>query len=177
MRKAKSKKRTSIAWSTDEVKLLKRLYPSETAEQIAEQIGRPVQATRLRIVKLGLEKRFRYEECRRVVNGTKQKLCCRCKLWKKESLFHRNRRSRDGLQWQCKECQSKRLERKRKGARRYLRFEDRHRVVNGIKQKLCRKCNRWKSESAFYKSRSGRDGLDYKCKKCSYKAIGRSRKK
>jgi len=155
-------------WSKRELNVLKRLYPSETAEEIAEQIGRSVRATRLRILKLGLEKRIRYEECHRVVNGTKQKLCCRCKQWKKESLFHRSRKSRDGLQWQCKECQSRRLERRRRGARRYLRFEDRHRVVNGIKQKLCRKCNRWKSESAFYRNRSGRGGLAAQCRKCSY---------
>ena len=164
-------------WSKRELNLLKRLYPSRTAQEIADQIGRSVQATRFKIIKLGLEKRLRYEDCHRVVNGTKQKLCYRCKQWTKESLFHRNRRSRDGLQWHCKECQSKRLERKRKGGRRYLRYEDRHRVVKGIKQKLCRKCNRWKNESEFYKNRSEKDGLDNQCRKCSYEATGKSRKK
>ena len=164
-------------WSKRELNLLKKLYPSRTAQEIADQIGRSVQVTRLRIVKLGLRKRLRYEECHRVVNGAKQKPCRRCKQWKKESLFYRNRRSRDGLQWHCKECQSKRLERKRKGGKRYLRYEDRHRVVKGIKQKLCRKCNRWKNESEFYKNRSEKNGLDNQCRKCSYKPTGKSRKK
>jgi ribosomal protein S18 acetylase RimI-like enzyme len=92
-----------------------------------------------------------------------------------------SRKSRDGLLWQCKKCESeyirKRLEQKRKGARRNLRYEDRHRVVNGIKQKFCRKCRRWKSESEFYKDRSQKDGLYDRCKKCSYKATNKSRKK
>jgi hypothetical protein len=105
-------------WSKRELNLLTRLYPSRTAQEIADQIGRSVHATRLRIVKLGLRKRLRYEECHRVVNGTKQKPCRCCKQWKKESLFFRNRSSIDGLQWHCKECQSKRFERKKKGGKR-----------------------------------------------------------
>jgi hypothetical protein len=105
-------------WSKRELNLLTRLYPSRTAQEIADQIGRSVHATRLRIVKLGLRKRLRYEECHRVVNGTKQKPCRCCKQWKKESLFYRNRSSIDGLQLHCKECQRKRFERKRKGGKR-----------------------------------------------------------
>ena len=46
-------------WSKKELNLLKKLYPTKTAQQIADQIGRPVPATRLRIVKLGLKKRRR----------------------------------------------------------------------------------------------------------------------
>jgi hypothetical protein len=117
----------------------------------------------------------RYEDRHRTFRTIKEKLCSRCKLWKKESLFHTNRRSRDGLQWRCKECQSKCLERKRKGGRRYLRYEDRHRVVNEIKQKYCRKCIRWKSESEFYKDRLQKDGLKGQCKKCTYKPVKKSR--
>ena len=164
-------------WSKRELNLLKRLYPSKTAKQIAERIGRPAQATRKKIVLLGLKKRFRYEECHRVVNGTKQKLCCRCKQWKKGSLFHINRRSKDGLNWQCKECAHKRYEQVRKTGRKYLRYEDRHRVVKGIRQKLCCKCKRWENETGFHKDSARKDGLNSRCKKCSYKAAGKSRKK
>jgi hypothetical protein len=46
MRKTKIKKRTSIAWSKDEVKLLKKLYPDGGAGEIAERIGRPLTAVR-----------------------------------------------------------------------------------------------------------------------------------
>jgi hypothetical protein len=45
------------AWSKKELKLLKNLYPSRTAQEIADQIGRSVLAVRQRIFKLGLKKR------------------------------------------------------------------------------------------------------------------------
>jgi len=117
MRKAIIKKRTGIAWSQDEVKLLKRLYPSKEAEQIAEQLGRPVQATRKKIVLLGLRKRFRYDERHRVVKGTKKKLCLKCRRWKNESQFYRNRNSKDGLVEWCKKCLSTTRKKKRLAAK------------------------------------------------------------
>ena len=46
MRKAKAKKKARIAWSKDEVKLLKRLYPDGGAEEIAELTGRPSRVVR-----------------------------------------------------------------------------------------------------------------------------------
>ena len=123
-----------------------------------------------------MTKRFRsYEESHRTVGGVKQKLCCRCKKWKDESLFHRNRRSKDGVDWQCKKCTRRSYERTRKPGRRNLRFEDRHRVVDQVKQKLCRKCTKWKNESEFYKNRAEKDGLDGQCKTCSYKATSKPR--
>jgi len=93
-------------WSKRELDLLKKLYPSGTAQEIADQIRRPVQATRLRIHKLGLKKRFRYDDCHRVVNGDKEKLCRKCRKWKGESQFCRNRSSKDGLLGWCTECLS-----------------------------------------------------------------------
>ena len=78
-------------WSKRELNLLKKLHPNKTARETAEQIGRSVRAIRRGIQRFGLQKGVGYEECHRVVNGTKEKLCCRCNLWKKESLFHRNR--------------------------------------------------------------------------------------
>jgi len=126
----------SHVWSKRELNLLTRLYPSKTAREIAEQIGRSVRATRCKIFSLGLQKGLRYE-CHRVVNGTKEKLCSKCREWKGESQFGKNRRSKDGLQWRCKECESKcartRYERIRKGGRRNLRYEERHRTVRGVK--------------------------------------------
>ncbi len=91
-------------WSKRELNLLKELYLSKTAREIAEQIGRPVQATRMRIVLLGLRKRFRYDERHRVVNGAKEKLCRKCRIWKVESQFYRDRCSKDGLAAWCSKC-------------------------------------------------------------------------
>ena len=116
---------------------------------------------------------LRFEDRHRVIRGLKEKLCSRCKKWKYYSDFHKNRRSKDGLSLGCKECESKRYERIKKGARKYLRFEDRHRVVKGIKEKFCRKCSKWKKESEYYTHRSNKDGLSVRCKKCSYEATGK----
>ncbi|MHC4725360.1 MAG: hypothetical protein ACYS9V_14145, partial [Planctomycetota bacterium] len=44
-------------WSNRELNLLGKLYPNRTTQQIADQIGRSVQATRLRIHRLGLKKK------------------------------------------------------------------------------------------------------------------------
>ena len=124
---------------------------------------------------------LRFEDRHRVIRGFKEKLCSRCKKWKDESLFHGNRRSKDGIQWKCKECERKyarkRYNRIRKTGRTNLRYEDRHRIVKGIKQKYCRNCKRWKKESDFYKDRSEKGDLMDRCKKCSYKPVKKSRKK
>ncbi|MFX0208665.1 MAG: hypothetical protein ACFFDT_21975 [Candidatus Hodarchaeota archaeon] len=53
------RKAKSFYWSKREMYLLRKLYPSRTAQQIADQIGRTVLATKLRIVKLGRKKRKR----------------------------------------------------------------------------------------------------------------------
>lgn len=45
-------------------------------------------------------------------------------------------------------------------------YEDIHRVVDDVKQKLCRKCNEWKPESEFHKNTSSKDGLAGICKAC-----------
>ena len=92
------------AWSKKDLNLLKELYPSETAQQIADQIGRSLPAIQGRIHKLGLRKRLGYDDCHRVVNGTKEKLCGKCRIWKVESQFYRDRRSKDGLAAWCSKC-------------------------------------------------------------------------
>jgi vacuolar-type H+-ATPase subunit I/STV1 len=55
---------------------------------------------------------------------------------------------------------------KKKPARRGKTYEQRHRVVDGVKQKRCRKCKKWKDESEFHKNSSSRDGLAGSCKTC-----------
>jgi len=43
-------------WSKKELRLLRKLYPTRTAEKTAEKIGRSVEATRTQISRLGLRK-------------------------------------------------------------------------------------------------------------------------
>ena len=65
----------------------------------------------------------------------------------------------------------------RKPARRKKSYEDFHRVVDDVKQKLCRKCNEWKPESEFHKNASSKDGLAGSCKTCTAQAAKEYRKR
>lgn len=130
----------------------------------------------------GARKYLRYEQRHRVVNGVTQKLCIKCRRWKKENAYYKNSSEKDELSARCINCTYKVVDKsnnpKRKSARRNLRYEQRHRVVNGVRQKFCRNCNKWKSEDEFYKNRLRKGGLDNRCKTCAYKPVKKkSRKK
>ena len=131
-------------------------------------------------LKKSMRRNLRYEERHRVINGVKQKYCRQCKRWKPENEFYKNRSSKDGLNSSCKECSCKatiKPYKAKKSVERNMRYENRHRVVNGIRQKYCRKCKNWKSEHEFYRDKSKKDGLMEQCQKCSYKPVKKSRKK
>ncbi|MBA7615630.1 hypothetical protein ES703_22914 [subsurface metagenome] len=108
-----------------------------------------------------------------------QKQCSRCKEWKDKREFHKNREHRDGLKNWCRECVCENVRKhyaKGKGTlRRYRRYEEKHRVVDGVRKKLCSKCEEWKDESSFYKRRTHRDGLSVTCKECSDTATNQCR--
>jgi hypothetical protein len=55
--KTKRKKNTWVAWSEDEIKLLKRLFPSGGAKEIAKRTGRPLTAVRQRAYDMGIRTR------------------------------------------------------------------------------------------------------------------------
>jgi hypothetical protein len=57
------------------------------------------------------------------------------------------------------------------------KYDDLHRVVDGVKQKLCRKCEEWKPESEFHKNTSSKDGLAGSCKTCKANAAREYRKR
>jgi hypothetical protein len=58
---------------------------------------------------------------------------------------------------------------KKKKVKVYLRYNDRHRIVRSVKQKLCTKCNKWKNQNEYYRCKSESDGLMGKCRECTYK--------
>ena len=125
--------------------------------------------------------RFRYEESHRTIGGVKQKRCPKCKRWKGESKFGKDRSHKDGLSYLCKDClrayKRERYKKEGKGLKQHYRYEEYHRVVDGVKQKRCRRCKSWKAESDFYKARSNKDGLAVWCKECANKATNKARKK
>ena len=116
-----------------------------------------------RIKKSG-RKILRNDDSHRLVNGVWKKFCRKCKRWKDETAFYKNRSGKDGLDDRCKTCSYKGTS------------KPRHRIVKGIRKKLCCKCRKWKRESDFYKSRSSKDGLRGRCRKCLCKAAGKSPK-
>ncbi len=113
--------------------------------------------------------------------GEKMKLCRKCKKQKDESDFGKNRKRKDGLKYWCKDCERayirERYKKEGKGLKKYNRYEECHRVVDGVKQKLCKRCKRWKADSNFYKGRRQKDGLSSWCKVCANKATNKARKK
>lgn len=57
MRKAKAKKKTSIAWSKDEIELLKKLFPDGRAREIAERTERSLTLVRQKAYDMGIKTR------------------------------------------------------------------------------------------------------------------------
>ena len=118
---------------------------------------------------------YKYKETHRSVGGQRQKYCTECNKWKARSEFGIDRYKRDGLKMRCKDCDKtynailRKKYKKGKNIRTNLKFEQRHRIIDGLKEKLCSKCGRWKQESKFYKSSSHKDELSTWCKKCSHK--------
>jgi hypothetical protein len=125
-------------------------------------------------------RRYRYEETHRTVKGVKQKRCGTCRKWKAEDRFNLNRSSKDGRQHYCRDCMSKNATKHYrpipKEARINRRYEDCHRVFRGSKQKLCKRCEKWKVEGKFYSTCRHKDGLSGYCKKCSDEATNKARR-
>jgi len=128
-------------------------------------------------------KNFKYEDTHRKVNGRKQKYCIKCHEWKFEREFSKDRSSIDGLDMRCRDCARlheqdlHRIAIRKRKVTAYLRFKDRHRTVNRVKQKLCTNCGEWKEENEYYKNSAVRDGLMGKCKECTYNLTGKKKSK
>ena len=109
------------------------------------------------------------------------KQCTKCEKLKDESEFYRKSRNKDGLSYWCRECESDYARRRyNRGGRRlkkYLRYEERHRVVGGVKEKRCSRCKKWRPESRFYKRIRHKDGLAVWCKECADKATNGCRRR
>ncbi len=109
------------------------------------------------------------------------KRCSKCKKRKTESEFGKKRQSKDGLKSWCKKCESEYARKyywgNRGDVKKYYTYEKAHRTREGVKEKRCRRCRKWKAESEFYKKRSHKDGLAYQCKPCADKASNKSRRK
>ena len=151
MRKAKTKKKTWIAWSQDEVKLLKKLFPDDRAREIAKRTGRSLAAVRRKAYRLGLAKKL-HAWLKKDLNLLKE-------LYPSETAQQIAGQIGRSLPAICGRIQ-------RLGLRKRFRYDERHRVVKGSKEKLCRKYKKWKVENQFYRNRSSKDGLAGWCGEC-----------
>lgn len=98
----------------------------------------------------------------RVDDATGTKVCSKCKQEKSKGSFYKSPLRRDGLDSRCKSCvigdnREKRCANKLKHAS----------GVNASGTKICSVCKETKPKSEFGKNASTRDGLTYRCKRCS----------
>jgi len=83
------------------------------------------------------------------------KVCCHCKKEKPKSEFHKNKRNRDGLQTECKECHlSINTEWKSKNAGKMAQYKKKWMLNNPEKQKMYLENWRQKNKSLSYQKRS-----------------------
>ena len=82
------------------------------------------------------------------------KRCGKCKGWKKLGNFHKNKRTKDGLNDYCKPCKST-----------YLK---RNKYKRSIKAKECLICHKVKPAKDYTTCKTRTDGLQNKCKDCCH---------
>jgi len=87
------------------------------------------------------------------------KLCTKCNEIKIVTNFHKNRRQKDGLHSQCKQCAK--IRHAKKYAENSLRMS-----IDSPEQKRCYSCNESKLKIKFPLRKSANDGLGTKCKDC-----------
>ena len=198
MRKAKAKKSRPCPWSEGEVKLLKKLYPSGRAEEIAERTGRSLTAVRQRAYVMGIKARedrlwsandirqlkrlYPSETAQNIADklgravgavtakAYRMGLTEELRVWSKGELnllkeLYLSKTAREIAEQIGRSERATGSKILRLGLQKKLRHE-RHRVVNGVRKKLCSKCRKWKVESQFYRNRHSKDGLAGWCSKC-----------
>jgi len=101
----------------------------------------------------------------------KTKKCTKCKKMLSFNDFHNNRSRKDGKEYQCKNCSSKRKAKSGK-----VRLEKkRPSVPDGCK--WCPKCEVTKSRDAFRNASRRKDGLQGMCRNCDNETRRRNRLK
>lgn len=81
------------------------------------------------------------------------KKCTKCLLEKSLNSFHNHMKSKDGLDYWCKDC--------KKAQDISYNFKP-----NYEGSKDCQRCNEHKDKESFYKCKRNPDGLENRCKKC-----------
>jgi len=93
------------------------------------------------------------------------KVCPKCKIEKDISMFSKNKCTKDGYQWCCRDCRSIKTKEKREA-------EEKRMLLFALGFKICSVCHAIKPVRMFYKHKDSIDGLYYACKEC-YKKFER----
>lgn len=88
-----------------------------------------------------------------------------------------NKQAEQDIEERKVEASTKDKQVEKKSPRMSKTYEDLHRIVDDVKQKLCRECKEWKPESEFHKNASSKDGLAGSCKTCKAEAAKKYRKR
>lgn len=100
------------------------------------------------------------------------KRCSRCKQYKDEKEFSKNKSRPDGLHSDCKECNRQydqnvvKVKRSKALETRRLVESEKRRLENEKTTKVCKTCGVEKDKSEFHKHKGAKDGLRADCRKC-----------
>lgn len=97
------------------------------------------------------------------------KKCCKCGRLLDESMFNKNRVSKDGLQSWCKDCKAEyAISHRQKKQLNIFDFKSIPVPVNErfFETKVCKKCGQELPISFFWKNAKSKDGLQNWCKNC-----------
>lgn len=88
------------------------------------------------------------------------KRCSKCKKLKLEIEFNKDKRTKDGLDYKCKQCV------KDKSLNYKLKNKIKNSNINFNGTKICMTCNKELPKLEFNIKRTTKDGLQYNCKDC-----------
>ncbi len=105
------------------------------------------------------------------------KICSKCKVSKLLGEFHRHSRTKDGLRTTCKACHCAEVKAYSVAHRQPTRHDKTHRIKAGQEEKLCIRCNQWKTYSEYQQTtgkKINKDGLRSACRECWRKRTHKS---
>lgn len=144
-------------WTDEEIEFLKKHYPYEDTDYIAETLNRPINGITNKATKLGIKK---YKET--LPEGYKR--CSKCKKILPINEFYINK-NRNKPYSNCKSCDRKRnkMYLEKKLNKNKTKINNNSTIT--IKEKKCAKCGKILSIDNFGKRRNN-NGFQSYCKQC-----------
>ena len=113
------------------------------------------------------EKLFQVHKKHQEENPIEEKYCSRCNIKKSITEFYKCKKTKDGLNYWCKNCMEKiKKKNKEKLLQDHIKFQEEH----PIERKKCCCCKEVKEIKEFGKCKDYKDGFDFYCKSCTKKS-------